>query len=186
VITVRDTTLPLVDVGNYVTVVENAPVNLDAGGSSDNTAIVDYQWDFGDGTFENSAIPSVVHTYTKPGVYMVTLTVVDEAGNVNGASISIVVHRDTDGDLLADYIDTDDDDDGMSDDWEILHGLDPLDPSDASLDPDGDGLSNLTEHQIGSDPNVYTSPSSFPLIIVLVVAIIGFVIFLAVFLIRKL
>ncbi|NIW10808.1 MAG: PKD domain-containing protein, partial [Gammaproteobacteria bacterium] len=70
-ITVRDTTPPLVDAGNYGAIVENSPVNLDASGSHDNVAIADYQWDFGDGTFENSTIPSVVHTYTKPGVYMV-------------------------------------------------------------------------------------------------------------------
>jgi hypothetical protein len=114
------------------------------------------------------------------------LAVLDESGNANSASTSVVVHRDTDGDLLADYLDADDDNDGMLDDWEILHELDSLDPSDASLDPDGDGLSNLTEYQMGSDPNVYTSPSSFPLLIVLVVAIIGFVISLAVFVIRKL
>jgi len=186
VITVRDMTPPLIEIGNYATVVENAPVNLDASGSYDNVGIIDYQWDFGDGTFENSTIPSVIHTFTKPGVYTVTLAVLDESGNANSASTSVVVHRDTDGDLLADYLDADDDNDGMLDDWEILHELDSLDPSDASLDPDGDGLSNLTEYQMGSDPNVYTSPSSFPLLIVLVVAIIGFVISLAVFVIRKL
>lgn len=186
VITVRDMTPPLIEIGNYATVVENAPVNLDASGSYDNVGIIDYQWDFGDGTFENSTIPSVIHTYAKPGVYTVTLAVMDGTGNVDATSISIVVHRDTDGDLLADYLDTDDDNDGMPDDWEILHGLDPLDPSDASLDPDGDDLSNLTEYQMDSDPNVYTSPSPFPLLIVLVVAIIGFVISLAVLVLRKL
>jgi len=186
VITVRDVTPPLIEIGNYATVVENAPVNLDASGSYDNVGIIDYRWDFGDGTFENTTIHSAIHTYTKPGVYIVTLAVVDETGNTNSASISIVVHRDTDGDFLADHIDTDDDNDGMPDDWEILHGLDPLDPSDASLDPDGDDLSNLTEYQMDSDPNVYTSPSAFPLLIVLVVAIIGFVISLAVFVLRKL
>jgi len=61
---------------------------------------------------------------------------------------------DTDGDLIGNNADTDDDNDGIQDDWEILHSLDPFDPSDASLDFDGDGLSNLTEYQIGSDPNV--------------------------------
>jgi PKD repeat protein len=137
VITVQDTTPPLIDLGNYATIVENAPVNLDASGSLDNVAIVDYLWNFGDGTSENSTIPSVVHTYTKPGVYMITLTVADEAGNIDSTSTSIVVYRDTDGDLIADHIDTDDDNDEMPDDWEIFHGLNPLDPSDASLDPDG-------------------------------------------------
>ncbi len=42
----------------------------------------------------------------------------------------------------------------MPDDWETEHGLDPLDPSDASGDPDGDGVTNLQEFRNGSDPNV--------------------------------
>ena len=46
----------------------------------------------------------------------------------------------------------DGDGDGMPDWWEELHGFDPADPSDAALDPDGDGLSNLAEFQAGTDP----------------------------------
>ena len=40
----------------------------------------------------------------------------------------------------------DSDMDGMSDEWEILHGLDPNDPSDANLDRDGDGYTNIEEY----------------------------------------
>jgi len=70
---------------------------------------------------------------------------------------------DTDGDGLSDYdevhiygtdptkIDTDGD--GMPDTWEIQHGLNPLSASDASLDPDNDGLTNLEEYQKNTDPN---------------------------------
>jgi hypothetical protein len=47
----------------------------------------------------------------------------------------------------------DSDGDGMPDWWEILHELDPNDPSDAFLDPDGDGLTNLEEHGSGTNPN---------------------------------
>ncbi len=43
----------------------------------------------------------------------------------------------------------DTDGDGMPDGWEVKHGLDPLDPDDASEDPDNDGLSNLEEYQVG-------------------------------------
>ena len=44
--------------------------------------------------------------------------------------------------------------DGMPDDWEILYGFNPNDPTDAVLDPDGDGLSNLEEFQLGTNPRL--------------------------------
>jgi hypothetical protein len=42
----------------------------------------------------------------------------------------------------------------MPDWWELAHGLDPFDPSDADLDPDGDTLTNLEEFRLGTDPMV--------------------------------
>ena len=43
------------------------------------------------------------------------------------------------------------DGDGMPDDWEITHGLNPW-INDADLDSDGDGLTNLEEYERGTDP----------------------------------
>ena len=43
----------------------------------------------------------------------------------------------------------------MPDGWEAAFGLDPLDPSDAALDPDGDGVSNLEEFALGLDPGSF-------------------------------
>ncbi len=51
------------------------------------------------------------------------------------------------------------DKDGMKDEWERKHGLDPNDASDAMTDADGDGYSNLTEFKAGTDPN---DPEDFP------------------------
>jgi hypothetical protein len=60
--------------------------------------------------------------------------------------------QDLDGDGLGDACDPDIDGDGMPDSWEIAHGLDPFDPSDASQDPDRDALTNLDEFRAGTDP----------------------------------
>jgi hypothetical protein len=49
-------------------------------------------------------------------------------------------------------ISSDRDGDGMSDDWELAHGLDPNSDHDAELDDDGDGASNLMEFLSGTDP----------------------------------
>ncbi|MDH3411221.1 MAG: aryl-sulfate sulfotransferase [Gammaproteobacteria bacterium] len=60
---------------------------------------------------------------------------------------------DTDGDSAGNVCDLDDDNDGMTDDYEIANQLAPLDESDADLDWDGDGLTNLEEFQLGSSAN---------------------------------
>jgi len=46
----------------------------------------------------------------------------------------------------------DTDGDGIPDQWEIDHGLNPNDPSDAEEDSDGDGLINRDEYKYGTDP----------------------------------
>ncbi|MBP7142694.1 MAG: hypothetical protein KBA71_12355, partial [Opitutaceae bacterium] len=44
------------------------------------------------------------------------------------------------------------DGDGLPDDWETRHHLNPKDPSDASSDSDGDGYANIEEFINGTDP----------------------------------
>ena len=48
--------------------------------------------------------------------------------------------------------DIDNDGDGILNNWELLNGFDPENPSDADSDADGDGLSNLQEYQLGLNP----------------------------------
>jgi parallel beta-helix repeat protein len=100
---------------------------------------------------------------------------------------------DTDGDGIGNNADTDDDNDGFPDvrdvfpldpekpldtdgdgmpnDWENEHGFDPLDAQDASLDADNDGVINLTEYQLNTNPNDDARTLS-----VLAVAIAAFVV----------
>ncbi len=46
----------------------------------------------------------------------------------------------------------DGDGDGMPDQWELMYGLNPKDPSDAGEDADGDGLTNLQEYLAMTNP----------------------------------
>jgi hypothetical protein len=51
----------------------------------------------------------------------------------------------------------------MPDQWEVDNGLDPTDPDDAEKDPDGDGLTNEEEEEIGTDPhNPDTDGDGYP------------------------
>ncbi len=42
---------------------------------------------------------------------------------------------------------------GLPDGWQVMHGLNPLDPGEATNDPDHDGLNNLQEYLHGTDPH---------------------------------
>ena len=54
--------------------------------------------------------------------------------------------------------DTDDDNDGMPDTFEVDNGLDPLDTLDAGEDTDSDGVDNFTEYLNDTDPNTDDYP----------------------------
>jgi len=157
---IQDTTPPLADAGPDQTVTEDEPIIFDAKASCDNIGVVNYEWDFGDGTIGTGMITT--HTYPDPGTYNVTLKVKDEAGNnaTDSTTITVLV-RDTDGDGTPDVTDPDDDNDGMPDTWEIENGLNPHDETDASLDPDNDGLINLKEYQRGASPHLPDSDGDF-------------------------
>lgn len=61
-------------------------------------------------------------------------------------------NHDLDQDGIPDSIDPDDDNDGIPDQWEIDYGFDPFNYSDAFLDADNDGYSNLEEYLNNTNP----------------------------------
>ena len=70
--------------------VAKAQYVIDASESYDNSAIVSYQIDFGDGT-EESTSSKAIHAYNEVGTYIITLTVTDDEGNTNITTKRITV-----------------------------------------------------------------------------------------------
>ncbi len=80
-VTILDATSPIANAGGDVSVVENASVSFDGTGSTDDVGIVNYTWDFGDGTTGYDS--TTTHVNGGAGVFTVTLTVRDAAGNTD-------------------------------------------------------------------------------------------------------
>ena len=70
----------------------NAPIGVtfDANSSNDSDGtIVGYYWDFGNGVLDTGAV--VIDTFTSAGVYLVTLTIVDDLGAIDTATERITI-----------------------------------------------------------------------------------------------
>ncbi len=75
-----------------------------------------------------------------------------DTNNLNDCANAYVQVPDTDGDGIVNFVDVDDDNDGMPDCWEISHGLNPTNSLDAGIDADGDGMTHYDEYVAGTDP----------------------------------
>lgn len=113
-----------------------------------------------------------------PGTWTVTVTATDPGSLADSTSFDFTIEDgdgdgvpdfrdncvavpnasqlDTDGDNAGNACDSDDDNDGIPDTIELANGLNPLDPADAALDLNGDGLSNLANYlACGGAPDCY-------------------------------
>jgi hypothetical protein len=64
---------------------------------------------------------------------------------INGQETEVIVNKFV-------FTGPDTDTDGMTDSWELAHGLNPANAADAVMDDDGDGMTNLREFLAGTDP----------------------------------
>jgi PKD repeat protein len=120
------------------------PVAFDGTGSTDDSAIVSYDWDFGDGNTGTGPTPS--HTYefdamaTYPVVYNVTLTVTDDSGTSStpaAATATIAANQAPTADANGTYT-------GSTDTAVLFDGTGSFDPDGTIVsyewDFDGDGV----------------------------------------------
>ncbi len=66
-------------------------VSFDASGSTDDGAIADYRFDFGDGVIQSGTAAVVSHAYTAPGTFTVEVTVTDDQGATGVASCQVSI-----------------------------------------------------------------------------------------------
>jgi hypothetical protein len=84
-----DETKPVANAGPNLTVRSGSQVTFNASECTDNMGIVNYEWDFGDGTTATGK--TVTYTYSSSGTYTVTLTIQDVAGNIATSSVTATV-----------------------------------------------------------------------------------------------
>lgn len=97
-----------------------------------------FTWKINNVTVGNTR--TITTPVTAIGVNTITLQV---AANALSGSRSITVT------VIPDY-----DRDGLPNAWELQYQLNPLDPTDAAGDADGDGLSNADEYALGTNPRL--------------------------------
>jgi PKD repeat protein len=98
-ITVKDIQDPYANAGSDDTVDEDSPYTFDGSLSDDDVGIVKYAWDIDntDGVdwsspdYSGPNLWDPVHTYTEPGIYIVTLNVTDDEGNWDTDTMQITV-----------------------------------------------------------------------------------------------
>jgi hypothetical protein len=90
------------------------------------------------------------------------LLLANQNGYVVDAGYDRALFRIQDAQVTPLVSDTDIDNDGLTDGWELANNRDPLAPDDAYEDADHDALSLFEELQLGTNPSVADAPAVFP------------------------
>ncbi len=91
-LSVLETTPPVAEAGPDITCHELEPMHFDGSGCTDNVGVAEWVWSFNDGSNNVTAYgASASWIFTKPGVYDVTLTALDAAGNLDTDTLVLTV-----------------------------------------------------------------------------------------------
>jgi len=82
---------PIANPNGPYTALVGETITFDGSGSTDDSEVVQYDWDFGDSTVALDAGSLPEHSYAAEGVYVVELTVTDDEGNTNTAPTSATI-----------------------------------------------------------------------------------------------
>jgi PKD repeat protein len=91
IVTVLDTTVPIANAGADQIINQGDSVTFDGSASTDGEGITDYSWCFTDGVLVTLSGVGPSHIFNTPGVYLVTLTVEDAAGNIATDTMTVTV-----------------------------------------------------------------------------------------------
>ncbi len=72
--------LPSVVLSGTETIEEDKEARFSAFAHDDDGFVTEYRWTFGDGTSESSASDTITHEFSSPGMYKVTVIVIDDDG----------------------------------------------------------------------------------------------------------